>query len=276
MQFISEEQFLHNIENRKIFSASIEGGAFTLKIERYEPVLCAAIHNGDRFPAELVQNCLLSEAERFQEEDPYTGSFIEEQAITIIANDSRYAYDLNRKPAECVYKTAWGKDVWKNPLSNETIMQNQKKHAQFYRVINAVIEVLRKDFGQCVIYDIHSYNYKRYSRTDLPVFNLGTTSVTNENWRPVIAAWLKELKNITIESVVTTVAENDIFLGKGFLATSCHERYENVLVLATEVKKVFMDELTGEPDPVVLPEMQKAFNAAIRESITRSTELVTL
>jgi len=95
------------------------------------------------------------------------------------------------------------------------------------------------------------------------VFNLGTTSVENNKWRPVIESWLIELQNITIDTVATTVAENDIFLGKGFLATSCHSRYNDVLVLATEVKKVFMNELTGEADPLVLPVMQKAFNAAI-------------
>jgi hypothetical protein len=95
------------------------------------------------------------------------------------------------------------------------------------------------------------------------MFNLGTTSVGNNKWRPAIESWLTDLQNISIDSVSTTVAENDIFLGKGFLATSCHSRYNDVLVLATEVKKVFMNELTGEADPLVLPMMQKAFNAAI-------------
>jgi len=36
-------------------------------------------------------------------------------------------------------------------------------------------------------------------------------------------------------------------------------------VLATEAKKVFMNELTGEIDPIVLPSLQKAYNASITE-----------
>ncbi len=263
MSCFYEKEIRLKIENRELFTATIESGAFTIKIDRYEPAFSTAIHNGNRFSQELAANCLLSQKERYQEEDPYTGSFIEKQAITIIAHDSRYEYDLNRKTEDCVYETAWGKRVWKNQLSDETITASLEKHAQFYRIIHALIDVLREDFGRCIIYDIHSYNYKRYERIDLPVFNLGTSTVRNKKWRPVITEWLTALQKCKIASVRTTVAENDIFLGKGYLAMSCHELYDNVLVLATEVKKVFMDELTGEPDTQVLPSLQKEFNQAV-------------
>ena len=43
--------------------------------------------------------------------------------------------------------------------------------------------------------------------------------------------------------------------------------YDDVLVLATEVKKVFMNELTGKAEPVVLPSMQKNYNAAVKQHI---------
>jgi len=263
MPCLSEKKILLKIERRELFTATVESGAFTIKIDRYEPAFSTAIHNGNRFSQQLVANCLLSQKERYQEEDPYTGSFIEKQAITIIAHDSRYEYDLNRKPDDCVYETAWGKRVWKQTLSDEAIMASLEKHAQFYRIIHSLINALREDFDQCLIYDIHSYNYKRYERKDLPIFNLGTSSVRNKKWRPVITAWLSALQQCKIGSVLTTVAENDIFSGKGFLAMSCHEQYDNVLVLATEVKKVFMDELTGESDEKVLASLQKEFNDAV-------------
>jgi hypothetical protein len=131
-----------------------------------------------------------------------------------------------------------------------------------------VVEALAEDFGECLVYDNHSYNFRRHERTDLPVFNLGTTSVKSEAWRPVIDAWLAALKNINVEGAEITAAENNIFYGKGYLAAHCHGLYDNVLVLATEVKKVFMNELTGEADPVVLPSMQKEYNQAVRENIT--------
>ena len=266
MTTLSEATIIEKIKQREIFTATIEGGGFTLKIEKYEPALSAAIHNGGNFRSKLEDNCLLSRAERYYEEDPYTGSFIEQQPITLIAHDSRYEYDLNRNTDECVYETAWGKEVWKKPLSKQAIAESKAKHAQFYRIVSAIVEALAEDFGQCIVYDNHSYNYKRHERKDLPVFNLGTTSVKSESWRPVINTWLAALKDISVDGADITAAENDIFYGKGYLAGHCHGLYDNVLVLATEVKKVFMDELTGAADKLVLPSMQKVYNETVREN----------
>jgi hypothetical protein len=264
---LSEEAIINKIKKRETFTATIDGGGFTLKIEKYEPALCAAIHNGGNLRKELSDNCLLSQAERYYEEDPYTGTFIEQQAITLIGNDSRYEYDLNRNTDESVYETAWGKEVWKTPLTNEQIATSKAKHAQFYRVVSAIVEALAEDFGQCIVYDNHSYNYRRHERTDLPVLNLGTTSVKSDSWRPVIDSWIKALKAMKVEGVEITAAENDIFYGKGYLAGHCHSLYDNVLVLATEFKKVFMNELTGEADPIVLASMQKVYNETVAQHI---------
>jgi hypothetical protein len=265
MLFLSEEEIIEKIEQRECFTATITGSAFTLKIDKYLPALSAAIHNGSQLRGELLDNCLLDKKQRYYEEDPHTGSFISEQAITLIANDSRYEYDLNRSTDECVYETAWGVDVWKTPLSEKTTETSKAKHAQFYRIVAAIVEALQSDFGQCIVYDNHSYNFKRHERQDLPVLNLGTTSVKSEKWRPVIDAWLTQLQGMKVDGLEVTAAENDIFYGKGYLAAFCHQRYDNVLVLATEAKKVFMDELTGEADRVVLPSLQQAYNASIAE-----------
>lgn len=262
---LSEQEIVNRINSRECFSATIIGGAFTVKIAKYLPAMSAAIHNGGQLRAELQDNCLLSQSQRYYEEDPHTGSFISEQAITLIAHDSRYEYDLNRNTDECVYETAWGVEVWKVPLTTAAITQSQEKHAQFYRIVAVIVEALQADFGQCIVYDNHSYNYKRHERQDLPVINLGTTSVKSEKWRPVIDSWLTYLKAMKVDGIEVTAAENDIFYGKGYLAAFCHGNYNNVLVLATEAKKVFMDELTGVADDLVLASLQKVYNASIAQ-----------
>ena len=262
---LTEQQIIKKINQRQCFIATVAGVAFTLKIDKYLPTMSAAIHDGSNFRSELEDNCLLEKNDRYYEEDPYTGSFIAKQAITLIAHDSRYEYDLNRDTDECVYETAWGKEIWKTPLSEEMIAKSKAKHAQFYRIVAAVVEALVEDFGQCVVYDNHSYNFKRHERKDLPVLNVGTTSVKGEQWRPIIDSWLSALQNMKVEGIVVTAAENDIFYGKGRLAGFCHSRYDNVLVLATEAKKVFMDELTGHADTVVLPSLQHVYNNTVAE-----------
>lgn len=263
MTTLSETAIIDNIRQRRTCTATIDSGAFSLKIERYQPAVSTAIHNGANLRQELAANCLLSKNERYYEEDPFTGSFIASQPITLICHDSRYEYDLNRSVEESVYETAWGKEVWKTPLTPEEIAASKAKHAQFYRVVSALLDTLVEDFGQCIVYDIHSYNYRRYERDDLPVFNLGTSTVRDEKWRPVIEQWLAQLGSIVVDGIDISVAENDIFLGKGCLARHCHSRYDNVLVLATELKKVFMNELTGEADEQVLPAIQTQFSAAV-------------
>ncbi len=263
---LSERSVIAKINQRETFNTTIEGGAFSLKIDRYEPALCAAIHNGGNMRKTLVDSCLLSQSERCYEEDPFTDHFIEQQAITLIGHDSRYEYDLNRNHDECVYITAWGKEIWKVPLPEEEIARSKEKHAQFYRIVSAVAEALAKDFGQCLVYDIHSYNHRRHERKDTPVFNLGTTSVKSKKWRPSIDTWLTAMKSMRVEGVEITAAENDVFFGKGNLAAHCHGLYDNVLVLATEVKKIFMNELTGEADAIVLPSLRQAFNHAVSEN----------
>ena len=265
MTTFSEQEIKDKIAHRECFQATITGGAFTLKIEKYLPAMSAAIHDGGQLREELVDNCLLNQAERYYEEDPYTGSFIADQPITLIAHDSRYEYDLNRETSISVYDTAWGKEIWKNPLSQITIDKSKEKHAQFYRIVAAVVEALTEDFGQCIVYDNHSYNYKRHERQDLPVFNLGTSSVKSEKWRPVIDSWLTALKCMQVDGLEVTAAENDIFFGKGFLAGYCHAKYDNVLVLATETKKVFMDELAGQANSIVLPSLQKSYNTTVAQ-----------
>ena len=262
---LTEQQIIKKINQRQCFIATVVGGAFTLKIEKYLPVMSAAIHDGSNFRSELDDNCLLEKNDRYYEEDPYTGSFIAKQAITLIAHDSRYEYDLNRNTDECVYETAWGKEIWKAPLSEEMVAKSKAKHAQFYRIVAAVVEALVEDFGQCIVYDNHSYNFKRHERKNLPVLNVGTTSVKGQQWRPIIDSWLSALQNMSVDGIEVTAAENDIFYGKGRLAGFCHSRYDNVLVLATEAKKVFMDELTGQADAVVLPSLQQVYNNTVAE-----------
>lgn len=262
---LTEQEIINKIKRRHCFEATVVGGAFTLKIEKYLPAMSAAIHDGSNFRAELEENCLLDKASRYYEEDPHTASFIAKQAITLIAHDSRYEYDLNRNTDECVYETAWGKDIWATPLTEVMIAKSKAKHAQFYRIVAGVVEALIEDFGQCVVYDNHSYNFKRHERQDLPVFNVGTTSVKGEQWRAIIDSWLTALQGMQVDSVKVIAAENDIFYGKGYLAAFCHGKYEQVLVLATETKKVFMDELTGQANTVVLPSLKQAYNDTIAQ-----------
>jgi uncharacterized protein (TIGR02421 family) len=61
-------------------------------------------------------------------------------------------------------------------------------------------------------------------------------------------------------------ATNEIFKGRGYLITHVNAHFDNTLVIPTEVKKIFMDESSGEVYPLVLEELKAGFKNSISET----------
>ena len=130
MQKLQTNTAIQKIQNGEAFEAFVND-SFYLKIDEYVPYVCAAIHNGHELREDLTLKCRLSEKERLYEEDPFTGDFISSLPITIIGNDSRFEYDLNRDPKSCVYETAWGKEVWTEAFSErDTVLSKARCYSQ--------------------------------------------------------------------------------------------------------------------------------------------------
>ncbi len=268
---LSEQECISAIEQGRTFHASVADGAFTINIQDNVPYICTAIHDGHRLRNEIVGNCALSDAERFYEEDPYTGEFISAMPITVTGCDSRYEYDLNRAPETAIYEEAWGKVVWNTPLTDEQKAQSLEKHNSFYRVISALYKRVIKHHGGCLVYDIHSYNYKR-KNDNTPDFNIGTEQLNTDKYGDVINHWNDELNTITIANHEIRSAIDEVFYGRGYQATIAKD-FDNTLVLPTEFKKIFMNELTGEVDNDVISELKPRFEQAIQNTVRRFSDL---
>ncbi len=73
---------------------------------------------------------------------------------------------------------------------------------------------------------------------------------------------MEDLSGIRTENHPVRVAENEVFPG-GYLSRRLSEEwYENVLVLALEYKKIFMDEWTGELYREILDMLVHGFRVA--------------
>ncbi len=271
MQKLSIEDIIKEIESENEFRCVSEDNSFTIIIDEYVPYVCAAIHNGENFRKELQKKCLLNKQERWFEEDPLTADFTSTFPIRIFGNDSRYEYDLNRAPKDCVYETAWGKEIWKVPLSKDEKSVSLDKHKNFYRVVDALIRKLQKKFRACVVYDIHSYNYKRIEDVKPPMFNVGTVNV-DEKFRESIDDWLSRLSLMPSDYFENTTQENSVFKGHGYFLKHITKKYKNTLVLATEVRKSYCDELTGEIYHDVVEELRVGFKKAIVGNAKRFIE----
>ena len=265
MEKLSVNEIIQRINNYDCFECISEDGSFQLKIRDYVPFICAAIHAGHNFRDNLKSNIIHSEYERWYEEDPFTDTFVSSMPLTIFGRDSRFEYDLNRDPKNCVYKDAWGKQVWKKPLDSSKKKESLEKHSNFYKVIDALVNSIEEIHKGCIVFDMHSYNYVRHDK-DLPVFNIGTENIDNKRYQDVTNRWFKELQNIKIRNQESTTEINGPFQGNGYFLMHITSKFKNTLVFATEVKKIYCNELDGSDYPLVINDLEEGFKKAIIET----------
>ena len=263
MERLSVEEMIDRINSEIPFHAVSPDYSFTLKIEEYVHYVCGAVHDGHHFRRELWDNCLHSGYDRWYEEDPETKHMVISHPILIAGADSRFEYDLNRPPEEAVFETAWGKQLWREPLSEGMKAKSLAKHQQFYKVVEALIRKIETKFGICVVYDMHSYNWKRWDR-EVPTWNLGTSNIDNERFGESVEAWRQSLSEIELPHGIKSSADiNNTFYGNGYFLKFITKTFENTLVLATEIAKVYCDELTR----TIFPEVVSAVEVQLRERL---------
>ena len=257
---LSINQIIEKINHQEPFFAVADDYSFTIKIEKYVHYVCGAIHNGHQFRKELWENCLHTEYERWFEEDPETLTMVQSHPIVISGNDSRFEYDLNRAPEAAIYEDAWGKQLWRNPLSDAQKQFSLQKHANFYKVIHALITKIEEIHGKAIVYDMHSYNWKRWNRA-VPTFNLGAGNLDMDKYGHFVETWRESLGEISLpHNIKTTALINDVFKGNGYFLKYITSNFKKTLVLATEVSKIYCNEL----EEIIFPEVVYAIEEALK------------
>ncbi|MFS4415196.1 N-formylglutamate amidohydrolase [Maribacter sp. 2307ULW6-5] len=256
-------EMVARIRDKECFHAVCDDYSFTLKIEDYAPYVCAAVHDGHQFRPSLWEHCLHTEHERWYEEDPCTKQMVDAHPIVLAGCDSRFEYDLNRPPETAIYTDAWGKKLWRNPLPETERRKSLEKHGAFYGVVHALIGTLEAMHGKLLVFDMHSYNWKRWDRP-VPTWNLGTANVDGARYAETIRSWSKRLGGITLpHGIPETSGINDTFQGNGHFLKYITGHFGHTLVLATEVAKVYCDEHTG----TIFPEVVQAVASQLKELI---------
>ena len=268
MQRLSIEHIIAKIAQEETFHAVAEDYSFTLKIDNYVPYLCGAVHDGHQFRKSLWENCLHTEYDRWYEEDPETKNMVISHPILIAGCDSRFEYDLNRDPENAIFDTAWGKQLWKNPLPDSEKLKSLEKHANFYKVVHTLITKLEAKFSVCIVYDMHSYNWKRWDR-EVPTWNLGTANIDNERFGNDVEAWRSMLENLTLpHHIKQTARVNDTFQGNGYFLKYITNNFKNTLVLATEIAKIYCDEY----QQIIYPEVVAAVEEQLKAFLPKHAE----
>jgi hypothetical protein len=140
----------------------------------------------------------------------------------------------------------------------------------FYSEIFKLFTELEKKFRFFVVYDIHSYNYRRDEPAGPPAdpeknpeVNIGTGTMNREHWAPLVDRFISDLQNYNYLSRKLDVRENIKFKG-GQFSRWIHQNFpKSACSISIEFKKFFMDEWKGLPDPLQLAEIKSALQSTI-------------
>lgn len=237
------------------------------------PVVAVAVHDGHDVRQEVAEWMSLAHADRLREEDPFTGQWTTIAATRLIGLRSRFEVDLNRPRERAVYQTpedAWGLEVWRERLPERVVEGSLELYDAFYAEVETVLGDLVARFGRVVVFDLHSYNHRREGPDRPPAdpethpeVNLGTRTMDRRRWGPVVERFLTELRAVDYFGRSLDARENVKFFG-GHFPRWVHERFpESVCVLSVEFKKFFMDEWTGQGDPVHLERIGEALAGTV-------------
>ncbi len=237
------------------------------------PILACALHAGRRIESDLEPFLAVDDATRLREEDPFTDRFASVVPATIVANHSRFEFDLNRPPETAVYlepEDAWGIRTWSDPPTDALLARSRARHAAFFAAIQERCEQMVRAHGRFLILDLHSYNHRRggpnapFDDPEAnPEVNLGTGTMERSRWAGLVDRFVAELSQGTRATGPIDVRENVKFRG-GYMGKFVHARFpETGCVLSIEFKKTFMDEWTGAPDEARIDALRDALAATI-------------
>ncbi len=236
------------------------------------PLIATAIHDGHRVRDEVSQHLSINEEDRLREEDPFTGFFTDISENRLVINSSRFEVDVNRPRENAIYKTpgqAWGLKVWKDNVPKNIWDDLLADYDGFYRFLRDKIERIIQKSGYVVVYDIHSYNFRRTKSilgdkpAKNPDINVGTGTLDKTVWAPVVETFMQKLHDFDFLGRHLRIAENVRFKG-GFLSEWIHTNFPGKsCVLAIELKKFFMDEWTGVVDIRQMNILKKALKGTV-------------
>ena len=265
---------------KKSREAAIQGtdplGGFAYHLDFSLPYIAVAIHAGHHVRDELSPLMAIDPTMRKFEEDFGTDLLINDLGNAVWGLESRAVYDLNRPKDMALPLTPeqfWGTQVYNTLPTPEMNHKSLKNYESFYKFMETCIATILDRFGICIVYDIHSYNISRQQTKGIkspPVFNLGTALLDKSRWGKAIELWIEQLGNISLPDIKTSVAENHVFSGKAEFCRHLCSLDRRILVLPTEISKVYMDEIKG----TVYPDMLLAIRNGLQSAILSHVKLL--
>ena len=239
------------------------------------PFVGLAVHAGHEMRDDLRSALKIDDQTRLREEDPFTDQIAALCNTHILTFRSRFEVDLNReaKDSICVQpEDCWNLRVWKenDGLTQTMYRRSLMEHAAFYKMLGPLLREIAEREGRFLVLDCHSYNHRRAGPDQPPAdpelnpdINVGTGSMDRAYWAPLVDRFMGNLQEADYLGRQLDVRENVNFRGR-HLARFIHTHFpRSGCCLAIEVKKIFMDEWSGELDDAALDALLAAFRATL-------------
>ena len=161
--------------------------------------------------------------------------------------------------------------MWGRGPDEHAVAESLAEYDLFYAKLRELYTELSSRYGRVVVYDLHSYNHRRdgpdgpeADPTSNPQVNLGTgTMLDRARWAPVVDAFLCAVRGYAFPAGPLDARENVKFRGRHFARWTHANFPESICVLSIDVKKLFMDEWTGAPNPALVEEIGRAIASTI-------------
>ncbi len=235
--------------------------------------MATAIHAGHDVRSDIIDLLAVDDKTRLREEDPFTDYLTEIAPNRIIVTTSRFEFDLNRPLQKAIYldrADAWGIDVWQQQPNLQILHTSLSRYEQFYQAAALFLNSIASTYRRFVVLDLHAYCHRRKGPefppddpASNPDINIGTGSANKKKWAWLIERCIADLRAFDLGRQRLDVRENVKFQG-GYFSSWINRRYPNeACAIAIEVKKIFMDEWTGQVDMAKLDMIKKALASAI-------------
>jgi len=262
MQTLPERDILSLIRKSEPFSAVIKSGAFSIKVDRYIPAICTAVHSGNSFSDQLADKVQIDPQLRIQQEALYTGNLLNSLPIVMQGLESRFQYDLNSFPQECMVEELQENKIWEKSLSKSESAQNIEKHTSYYNILDALLNALEKKYSSCIIYDLHSPPISTEAAFS-SLFQIGTHFIDQDRYRPLLRHLKHYLLKSELSNISNSVELDESVAGKGYQAAYINKNHPRSVCIPISIKKVYMDKKTGDPYPLIIDELSKNLKQAI-------------
>jgi uncharacterized protein (TIGR02421 family) len=238
-------------------------------------IIACAVHAGHDLRDEVAALSALDDRARLREEDPHTDGWTALAPTRAVVHRSRFEFDLNRPRAKAIYlepDDAWGLTCWLGPLPRSVRAASLALYDAFYSELAGVLRRAEAEFGAFAVYDLHCYNHRREKPGRPPAdpaanpdVNVGTGSLDRRRWGRLVDRFMEDLVTAgkEIAGRELDVRENVRFRG-GHLCRWVHQTFPDTgCALAVDVKKFFMDEVTGTLDRPVWEAVGRALAATV-------------